>query len=180
MASRFNLSSLNHSISSPRSSSILQHPKPARLTYTRTSHRIKAIPSSNISPRLARNKKKKKSTIATSTIPFKRMNLENANTVQELQRQLEAANARNSQLEQFVQSQFRGDPTVLNQVAQNLSLAQPGFQIPSHGLSSARSSGLSRSKSTITYPTQVKSAITVIHPKPCAISIFLIISIGTT
>ncbi|KAI1008570.1 hypothetical protein LB504_001444 [Fusarium proliferatum] len=91
------------------------------------------------------------------------MNLENANTVQELQRQLEAANARNSQLEQFVQNQFRGDPTVLNQVAQNLSLAQPGFQIPSHGLSSARSSGLSRSKSTVTYPTQVKSAITERH-----------------
>lgn len=170
MASRFILSSLNHSIRSPRSGSILQHLEPARLTYTRTSHRIKAIPSPNISPRLARNKKKKDA-IATSTVHFKRMNLENANTVEELQRQLEAANARNSQLEQFVQSQFRGDPTVLNQVAQNLSLAQPGFQIPSHGLSSARSSGLSRSKSTITYPTQVKSAITVIHPKPCAISI---------
>ncbi|KAF4426667.1 key lime pathogenicity protein [Fusarium austroafricanum] len=86
------------------------------------------------------------------------MNLESANTVEELQRQLQAANARNSHLEQLVQSQFRGDPTVLNQVAQNFT--QAGFQIPSHGVSSARSSGLSRSKSTITYPTQVKSAIT--------------------
>jgi hypothetical protein len=86
------------------------------------------------------------------------MNLENVNTVEELQRQLEAANARNSQLEQFVQSQFNGDPTVLNHVAQNF--AQGGFQIPSNGVSNARSVGLSRSKSTVTYPTQVKSAIT--------------------
>ncbi|KAJ4011188.1 hypothetical protein NW752_007277 [Fusarium irregulare] len=86
------------------------------------------------------------------------MNLENVNTVEELQRQLEAANARNSQLEQFVQSQFNGDPTVLNHVAQNY--AQGGFQIPSNGVSNARSVGLSRSKSTVTYPTQVKSAIT--------------------
>jgi hypothetical protein len=92
------------------------------------------------------------------------MNLENVNTVEELQRQLEAANARNSQLEQFVQSQFNGDPTVLNHVAQNF--AQGGFQIPSNGVSNARSVGLSRSKSTVTYPTQVKSAITVIHPHP--------------
>ncbi|KAF5020134.1 hypothetical protein F66182_7845 [Fusarium sp. NRRL 66182] len=91
------------------------------------------------------------------------MNLANVNTVEELQRQLEAANARNSQLEQLVQSQFRGDPAVLDQVAQNLSLAQPGYQIPSHGASSARSSGLSRSKSTMTYPTQIKSAITERH-----------------
>ncbi|KAJ4124279.1 hypothetical protein NW768_009638 [Fusarium equiseti] len=86
------------------------------------------------------------------------MNLENVNTVEELQRQLEAANARNSQLEQFVQSQFNGDPAVLNHVAQNF--AQGGFQIPSNGVSNARSVGLSRSKSTVTYPTQVKSAIT--------------------
>ncbi|RBR24227.1 uncharacterized protein FIESC28_02960 [Fusarium coffeatum] len=86
------------------------------------------------------------------------MNLENVNTVEELQRQLEAANARNSQLEQFVQSQFNGDPTVLNHVAQNF--AQGGFQIPSNGVSNARSVGLSRSKSTVTYPTQIKSAIT--------------------
>ncbi|KAM0553050.1 hypothetical protein ACHAPJ_007597 [Fusarium lateritium] len=91
------------------------------------------------------------------------MNLAGPNTVEELQRQLEAANARNSQLEQLVQNQFRGDPAVLNHVAQNLPLAQAGYQIPSNGVSSARSSGLSRSKSTITYPTQVKSAITERH-----------------
>ncbi|KAM0353001.1 hypothetical protein ACHAPU_001886 [Fusarium lateritium] len=88
------------------------------------------------------------------------MNLQGAKTVEELQRQLEAANARNSQLEQFVQSQLRGDPAVLDQVAQNL---QAPFQISSHGLSNSRSTGLSRSKSTMTYPTQVKSAITERH-----------------
>ncbi|QPC71828.1 hypothetical protein HYE68_002580 [Fusarium pseudograminearum] len=86
------------------------------------------------------------------------MNLENVTTVEELQRQLEAANARNSQLEHFVQSQLRGDPTVLNHVAQNF--AQGGFQIPSNAVSNSRSVGLSRSKSTMAYPTQVKSAIT--------------------
>ncbi|KAF5662504.1 key lime pathogenicity protein [Fusarium heterosporum] len=88
------------------------------------------------------------------------MNLQGAKTVEELQRQLEAANARNSQLEQFVQSQLRGDPAVLDQVAQNL---QTPFQISSHGVSNSRSTGLSRSKSTMTYPTQVKSAITERH-----------------
>lgn len=90
------------------------------------------------------------------------MNLQGNKTVEELQRQLEAVNARNSQLEQFVQSQLRGDPAVLDQVAQNF---QAPFQISSNAVSNSRSSGLSRSKSTITYPTQVKSAITVIHPK---------------
>ncbi|KAF4999963.1 hypothetical protein FGRMN_2105 [Fusarium graminum] len=88
------------------------------------------------------------------------MNLQGAKTVEELQRQLEAANARNSQLEQFVQSQLRGDPAVLDQVAQNL---QTPFQISSHVVSNSRSTGLSRSKSTMTYPTQVKSAITERH-----------------
>jgi hypothetical protein len=90
------------------------------------------------------------------------MDLENITAVEELQRQLEAANARNSQLEHFVQSQLNGDPTVLNHVAQNF--AQGGFQIPNNGVSNTRSVSLSRSKSTMAYPTQVKSAITVIHP----------------
>ncbi|KAI6776645.1 hypothetical protein HG530_000590 [Fusarium avenaceum] len=88
------------------------------------------------------------------------MNLQGNKTVEELQRQLEAVNARNSQLEQFVQSQLRGDPAVLDQVAQNF---QAPFQISSNAVSNSRSSGLSRSKSTITYPTQVKSAITERH-----------------
>ncbi|KAF5011632.1 hypothetical protein FDECE_2255 [Fusarium decemcellulare] len=91
------------------------------------------------------------------------MNLANTKTVEELQRQLEAANARNSQLEQLMQESFRGDPTILNQYAQTISLAQAGYQIPSHVLPSARSSGLSRSKSTISYPTHNKSAITDRH-----------------
>ncbi|KAM5350370.1 hypothetical protein ACJ41O_006875 [Fusarium nematophilum] len=90
------------------------------------------------------------------------MDLNDANKVEQLQRQLEAYQAenqayqaQNSQLVQLVQNQFRGDPTILNQVAQNLQLAQGGFRLPSHGVSSARSSGLSRSKSTISYPTQM-------------------------
>lgn len=101
------------------------------------------------------------------------MNLENVTTVEELQRQLEAANARNSQLEHFVQSQLRGDPTVLNHVAQNF--AQGGFQIPSNAVSNSRSVGLSRSKSTMAYPTQVKSAITVIHPRQPSLHLHLLI-----
>ncbi|KAF4968660.1 hypothetical protein FZEAL_10357 [Fusarium zealandicum] len=91
------------------------------------------------------------------------MNLAKPKTVEELQRQLEAVNARNSHLEQLMQSQFRGDPSLLNHVAQNFSLAHAGIQLPSHGVQSARSSGLSRSKSTVSYPTQIKSAITERH-----------------
>ncbi|KAJ4323735.1 hypothetical protein N0V84_004210 [Fusarium piperis] len=89
------------------------------------------------------------------------MNLDNSTNVEELQRRVQLLAARNSDLEQLVQDQFRGDPSALNHFAQNYgySLAQ-GYQLPGYGASSARSSGLSRSKSTISYPTQIKSAIT--------------------
>lgn len=90
------------------------------------------------------------------------MNLDNTN-VEELQRRVQLLTERNSNLEQLVQDQFRGDPSTLNHFAQNYgySLAQ-GYQLPSYGGSSARSSGLSRSKSSVSYPTQqIKSAITV-------------------
>ncbi|KAI8715850.1 hypothetical protein NCS52_01093600 [Fusarium sp. LHS14.1] len=89
------------------------------------------------------------------------MNLDNTN-VEELQRRVQLLTERNSNLEQLVQDQFRGDPSTLNHFAQNYgySLAQ-GYQLPSYGGSSARSSGLSRSKSSVSYPTQqIKSAIT--------------------
>ena len=90
------------------------------------------------------------------------MNLDSTN-IEELQRRVQLLTERNSNLEQLVQDQFRGDPSTLNHFAQNYgySLAQ-GYQLPGYGGSSARSSGLSRSKSTISYPTQqIKSAITV-------------------
>ncbi|KAM0420909.1 hypothetical protein ACHAPT_011298 [Fusarium lateritium] len=93
------------------------------------------------------------------------MNLDNSNKVEELQRQVDVLtqaliNSRNGDFEQLVQNQFRGDPSTLNHFAQNYSLAQAGYQLPGHGVSGARSSGLSRSRSTISYPTQIKSAIT--------------------
>ncbi|RSL58613.1 hypothetical protein CEP54_007711 [Fusarium duplospermum] len=89
------------------------------------------------------------------------MNLDNSTNVEELQRRVQLLVARNNNLEQLVQDQFRGDPSTLNHFAQNYgySLAQ-GYPLTSYGGSSARSSGLSRSKSTISYPTQIKSAIT--------------------
>ncbi|RSM03531.1 hypothetical protein CDV31_010462 [Fusarium ambrosium] len=89
------------------------------------------------------------------------MNLDNSTNVEELQRRVQLLVARNNNLEQLVQDQFRGDPSTLNHFAQNYgySLAQ-GYPITTYGSSSARSSGLSRSKSTISYPTQIKSAIT--------------------
>lgn len=96
------------------------------------------------------------------------MNLIDENTVEDLQRQLEAANARSSQLEQLLRSQLQGDSSALDTVANNLTRVQAGFQLPSHGAPTSRSAGMSRSKSTISYSTQVKPVFMVRLSSTCA------------
>lgn len=76
------------------------------------------------------------------------MNLgNNTDIVEELQRQLHAANSRNTQLEQLLSVDLSLDPSILG-----VTESQTGFQLPNYGINS---SSLSRSKSTVVYPSRL-------------------------
>lgn len=78
----------------------------------------------------------------------------NTDIVQELQRQLHAANSRNTQLEQLLSVDIL-DPSILGATE-----SQPSFQLPSYGVNS---SSLSRSKSTVGYPSRMSMMVCRFH-----------------
>lgn len=81
------------------------------------------------------------------------MNLgSNTDIVEELQRQLHAANSRNTQLEQLLSVDLSLDPSILGGTTET----QPGFQLPNYGVNS---SSLSRSKSTVGYPSRLSMMV---------------------
>ncbi|KAH7145669.1 hypothetical protein B0J13DRAFT_622391 [Dactylonectria estremocensis] len=77
-------------------------------------------------------------------------------SVEELNRRLQESEARYAQLEKFIQGQMRPD-SALSSIAGDISLAQNGYQFSNYA-EPPRSSVLSRSKSTISYPTQMASS----------------------
>ncbi|KAF7532067.1 hypothetical protein G7Z17_g13678 [Cylindrodendrum hubeiense] len=84
------------------------------------------------------------------------MNLSSEATVEELNRRLQDAEARNAQLEKLIQDQHNTvDPSTLSPVNGDFPLAHGVYQLPNYAVPSSRSNMLSRSKSTISYPTQM-------------------------
>ncbi|KAL6400848.1 hypothetical protein AUP68_16566 [Ilyonectria robusta] len=88
------------------------------------------------------------------------MNLSSDAKFEELQRRLQESEARNAQLEKLVQDkQLSADSSTLSPVTGGIPLAQSGFSFSNYAVPSVRSSVLSRSKSTISYPTQMVSPL---------------------
>ncbi|KAH7165420.1 hypothetical protein EDB81DRAFT_252713 [Dactylonectria macrodidyma] len=76
---------------------------------------------------------------------------------EELHRRLQESEAKNAQLKKFIQGQMRPD-SALSSITGDISLvAQNGFQFSNYAEPGPRSSVLSRSKSTTSYPTQMAS-----------------------
>ncbi|KAH7015571.1 hypothetical protein EDB80DRAFT_341696 [Ilyonectria destructans] len=88
------------------------------------------------------------------------MNLSSDAKFEELQRLLQDAEARNAQLEKLIQDkQLSADSSSLSTVTGGIPLAQSGFSFSNYAVPSVRSSVLARSKSTISYPTQMVSPL---------------------
>jgi hypothetical protein len=91
------------------------------------------------------------------------MNLSKPMTIEDLQRQLQETKAENSQLKQLFQNQqlqsLNIAPSTPISAAVDISRAQHGFVPSAQFASGAKSSSLSRSKSTISYPTQMAQAM---------------------
>lgn len=95
------------------------------------------------------------------------MNLSSDAKFEELHRRLQDAEAlnaqtlaRNAQLEKLIQDkQLSADSSILSPVTGGIPLAQSGFSFSNYAVPSVRSSVLSRSKSTISYPTQMVSQL---------------------
>ncbi|KAK7429005.1 hypothetical protein QQZ08_004412 [Neonectria magnoliae] len=81
------------------------------------------------------------------------------NTVEELHRQLQEANARSARLEKLLQAQLSADASASSPVAGDVPLARGSFQLPHYVVPSAKTNALARSKSTISYPTQMPSPL---------------------
>lgn len=84
------------------------------------------------------------------------MNIAKEKIIEQLQRQLEEKNAAISQLQQTLQSQqfqpFSSPPS--NAARSSVDLSRHGM-VPSYFAFGDKSTALSRSKSTISYPTQM-------------------------
>lgn len=98
------------------------------------------------------------------------MNLSSDAKFEELQRRLQDAEALNAlnaqtlaryaQLEKLIQDkQLSADSSSLSTVTGGIPLAQSGFSFSNYAVPSVRSSVLSRSKSTTSYPTQMVSPL---------------------
>ncbi|KAH6897356.1 hypothetical protein B0T10DRAFT_183509 [Thelonectria olida] len=91
------------------------------------------------------------------------MNLSKHITIEDLKRQLQETKAENSQLKQLFQNQqlqsLNIAPSTPVSTVVDVSRAHHGFAPSAHFASGAKSSALSRSKSTISYPTQMAQAM---------------------